>query len=76
MADPGGPGGPGPPLFSEQNEARRAEKILRPTPPYIRVWMTPPPPPASGSAPGIVNKADVMWNCLEFCCMLQKNMIS
>ena len=34
MADPGeGPGGPGPPLFLDQNEARRAEKIfLRPPP--------------------------------------------
>ena len=29
--------GPGPPLFLDQNEARRA-------PPYLRVWITPPPP--------------------------------
>ena len=40
VADPGeGPGGPGPPsLFSDQNEARRAEKIFfggRPPPPLI-----------------------------------------
>ena len=46
-----------PPLFSDQNEAPRAEKILggtvpSPTPPYFRVWMTSPPPPPqrSGSA--------------------------
>ena len=30
-ADPGeGPGGPGPPLFFDQNEARRAEKFFSP----------------------------------------------
>ena len=53
LQNPGeGPGGPGPPLFLDQNEARRTEKIFfkagpgplseglddRPTPP-------PPPPP-------------------------------
>ena len=47
VVDPGeGPGGPGPPLFFDQNEARRAEKKFlgdRP-PPYLRVWMTAPPP--------------------------------
>ena len=47
LADPGeGPGGPGgpPPLFLDQTEARRAEKIFwgAPGPPYLRVWMTAP----------------------------------
>ena len=23
-----------------------------------------------------VNKADFLWNCLEFCCMLYKNILS
>ena len=42
-----------------QAEARRAEKIFlgdRP-PPYLRVWMTPPPPPTiprSGSGTGLL----------------------
>ena len=39
--------GPLPPLVLDQTEARRAEKIFledRP-PPYLRVWMTSPPPP-------------------------------
>ena len=47
MADPGeGPGGPGPPLSIDQDEARRAEKLFldTPHPPYLRVWMTAPPP--------------------------------
>ena len=38
--------GPLPPLVLDQTEARRAEKIFledRP-PPYLRVWMTSPPP--------------------------------
>ena len=42
-----GPGDLGLPLFLDQAEARRAEKIFlgdRP-PPYLRVWMTPNPPP-------------------------------
>ena len=47
MADLGkGPGGPAPPLFLDQTEARRAEKVFlgdRPPPPYLRVWMTVPP---------------------------------
>ena len=35
-----------PPLFFDQNEARRAEKsFLETAPPYLRVWMTAPPPP-------------------------------
>ena len=35
---------PPPPLFLDQTEARRAEKILGggPGPPYLRVWMTAP----------------------------------
>ena len=36
VAEPGE--GPGPPLFLDQNEARRA-------PPYLRVWITAPLPP-------------------------------
>ena len=39
-----GPGAPPPPLFLDQTEARRAEKIFwgAPGPPYLRVWMTAP----------------------------------
>ena len=50
-----------PPLFLDQNEARRAAKsffVAGPTPPYLRVWMTAPPPPlisGSGSATAIVD---------------------
>ena len=41
----GARGGP-PPLFLDQTEARRAEKIWGGdrAPPYLRVWMTAPPP--------------------------------
>ena len=41
------PGGAGPPLFLDQNEARRTEKNFFEAgpPPYLRVWMTVPPPP-------------------------------
>ena len=39
-----------PPLFLDQTEGRRAEKIFFATaPPYLRVWMTAPPPLISGS---------------------------
>ena len=40
-------GGPGPPFFLDQTAAQRAEKCFggRPPPPYLRVWMTAPPPP-------------------------------
>ena len=55
VADPGE--GPGPPLFLDQTEGRRAEKIFfcdrppplsqglddRPSTPYLGVWMTAPP---------------------------------
>ena len=36
---------PPPPLFLDQTEARGAEKNFfgDPPPPYLRVWMTPPP---------------------------------
>ena len=43
MADQGeGPGGPGPPLFFDQNEARRAERnfFADRAPPYLRVWFS------------------------------------
>ena len=46
MVDPaGGPGGP--PLFLDQTEAQRAQKIFSETGPlpYLRAWMTVPPPP-------------------------------
>ena len=37
--------GPAPPLFLDQNEARRADKKnFESAPPYLRVWMTAPPP--------------------------------
>ena len=55
LQNPGeGPGGPGPPLFLDQNEARRTEKIFfkagpgplseglddrPPPPPYLKVWI-------------------------------------
>ena len=53
MVDPG-EGQGGPPLVLDQTEAQRAEKNFfgdcPPFPPYLRVWMTaPPPPPRSGS---------------------------
>ena len=49
---------PPPPLFFDQNEAQRAKKKFfgDRSPPYLRVWMTPAPPPplseglGSGSA--------------------------
>ena len=42
-------GGPGPPLFCHQNEAPSAEKIFfrDRAPPFLRIWMTGPPPPLS-----------------------------
>ena len=48
VVDPGeGPRGPGPsPLFLDQTEARRGKNFFggdRPLP-YLRVWMTAPPP--------------------------------
>ena len=48
--------GPGSPLFSDQTEARRADKIFlgdRP-PPYLRVWMTVPPPLSQGLDPALL----------------------
>ena len=49
MADPGeGPGGPGPPppLFFDQTETRRIEKMYLESGParYLAVWMTAHPP--------------------------------
>ena len=59
VADPGegpggGGGGGGLPLFLDQTGARRTEKkfFLRPPPsPYLRVWMTGPPPLSKGLDP-------------------------
>ena len=56
-----GPGWPGPPLFFDQNEARRAEKIFwetvpPPPPPYLRVWMTAPTPLSQGLDPPLVKE--------------------
>ena len=41
----GGARGAAPPLFSDQTEARRTQKIFvgDPPPPYLRVWRTAPP---------------------------------
>ena len=53
VADPGeGPGGPVPPLFLDQTEAKRVEKIFLETapPPALRVWMIPTSLSWSGSA--------------------------
>ena len=51
-------GGPGPPLFLNQTEARRAQKNFfgdRLPPPFLRVWMTGPPPPLSqGLDPALI----------------------
>ena len=47
----GGAQGGRPPLFSDENEAWRAENIYffrLPPPPYLRVWMTVPPPLSEG----------------------------
>jgi len=57
VADPGeGPGGPASPLFLDQTEARRAEKMFletaHPPTPYHRVWMTGPPLLISRSGSG------------------------
>ena len=45
--------GPAPtPLFLDQNEARRADKKnFESAPPYLRVWMSPPPPLSEGLDP-------------------------
>ena len=54
VVDPGeGPGRPGPPLFFDQNEARRAEKDIfgDRAHPYPRVWMTAPPALSEGLDP-------------------------
>ena len=43
-----GQGSPAPPsLFLDKTEAPRAEKTFLETPPFLRVWMTAPPPPLS-----------------------------
>ena len=60
--DPGkGSRRPPPALLLDQTEDRRAEKIWgRNPPPYLRVWMTAPPPPASplshGLGPALANE--------------------
>ena len=64
LQNPGeGPGGPRPPLYLDQNEVRRTEKIfLRPgPPPYLRVWMTAPPPP-----PPLSEGLDLPLDCNQF----------
>ena len=46
-ADPGtGPGGPGPPRFfwTKLRPERAKKKTKTAPPPYVRVWMTAPPP--------------------------------
>ena len=51
VSDPGrGPSGPEPPLSFRPIEVQRAEKFFGEIPPpYLRVWMIPPPPPISRS---------------------------
>ena len=79
-----GPGGSGSlPLFFDQNEARRAEKIFLetvPPLPYLSVWMTAPPPLIwrSGSAiatqqNNFQNNCSAETNLLPpvQCCVLQ-----
>ena len=50
-----GPAAPVLLLFVDQTEARRAGKNFLETgpPPYLRVWMTAPPPPPSPATPSI-----------------------
>ena len=59
MAEPEeGHGGPRSPLFLNQTEAQRAEKFFWKTaPPYLRVWMTVPPPLSQGVDPRTVDAA-------------------
>ena len=48
VVDPGkGPRGVRAPLFLDQTEAQKTKKIFLETPPFLRVWMTPPPPSPS-----------------------------
>ena len=55
MVDPGeGPRRPGPPLFLDQNEAKKIFLRLL-SPPYLRVWMTAPPPLSEGLDPPLGN---------------------
>ena len=57
VADPGeGPRGPSAPLFLDQTEAQRAEKILETPPPpltFLRDWMTAPHPLSQGLDPAL-----------------------
>ena len=73
VVDPGeGPGGRGPsPLFLDQTEAQRPEKIifLRPGPsPYLSVWMT-VPPLSGGLAPPLF----IFQYCfyVQYLCMIR-----
>ena len=67
VVDPGeGPGGPGPPLFFDQNEARRAEKnFLGDRPPPLSQGLDDRPPRLiwrSGSAPDFSDKVFLLVN--------------
>ena len=54
VADPGEAGG-SPPLFLDETEVQRVEKLfLETAPPYLRVWMTPPPPPSQDQNPALL----------------------
>ena len=59
----GGAQGSGPPLFLDQTEARRAEKNFSGdwALPYLRVWMTAPPPPISRSGSCTENHRSFVW---------------
>ena len=57
----GGAGGFLPPLFLDQTEARRAEKnFWETTPPYLRVWMTAPPPLSEALDPPLVSNINLL----------------
>ena len=68
VVDPGeGPGGPGPPLFFDQNEARRAEKNFlgdRPPPPLSQGLDDRPPALSEGLDPPLIfhNKVFLLLN--------------
>ena len=67
VADPGeGPGGPGPPYFYTKLRPDGPKKIflrLSPPPPYLRIWMTTPPPLISRSKSPFfhVNRGPILY---------------
>ena len=49
-----GPGRPPPPFFLDQTGAEGPNFFSRPGPPYLRVWMTAPPPLTEGLDPPLL----------------------